>query len=74
MADPVERLTLNLLATFSEFEREMIVARKELGIRGWTTKTWVRREPASPLRTALRLYVPFREPILRAEDAEDLIT
>ncbi len=26
-ADPVGRLTLNLLATFSEFEREMIVAR-----------------------------------------------
>jgi site-specific DNA recombinase len=102
-ADPVGRLTLNLLATFSEFEREMIVARtrdkvaaarrkgrwtggvpvlgydvdprggrihlneaeavrvreifalylrersltrvvEELGVRGWTTKTWIRRD------------------------------
>lgn len=102
-ADPVGRLTLNPLATFSEFEREMIVARtrdkvaaarkkgrwtggvpvlgydvdprggrihlneteavrvreifalylrersltrvvEELGVRGWTTKTWIRRD------------------------------
>ena len=102
-ADPVGRLTLNLLATFSEFEREMIVARtrdkvaaarrqgrwtggvpvlgydvdprggrihlneteavrvreifalylrersltrvvEELGARGWTAKTWIRRD------------------------------